>query len=321
MFKEEVSYFKNYHSAPETIKLEQWLDACMNDSPFKEDIEIYRSAIEALKSQGKQEAEIKQELAEKKLTDLKAGLPLVTVGAVCEGSRRMDDVIHRTGWIALDIDGKDNPHIKDFRALRGEIAKIVYVAFCALSVGGQGVWALVRIKEPGRQDDYFQQLLHDFQTRGIFLDHTKGKNPNDARFYSYDPGAIKKSNFKVYDRLPTIIKPKPATLHLAAFKKDVFEYAMKVVREKYGYTFTHPGDMHHSLFQFCSILNYMGVPQKDAEDYIDKHILSLSQITSNCITGPYKQTEYYGQGAPQKIFITEHSGDYNKPNTTEIRNE
>ena len=139
-------------------------------------------------------------------------------------------------------------------------------------------------------------MLHDFKTRGIFLDHTKGKNPNDARFYSYDPEAIIKRDYKVYDRLPNIIKPKNTPLPSITFTADVFEYAKKVVKEKYGYTFTHPGDMHNSLFQFCSILNYKGVPKEDAEDYIDKNIFSLSQITTDCITKPYAQKEYFGKG-------------------------
>ena len=142
----------------------------------------------------------------------------------------------------------------------------------AQSVSGQGVWALLKIKNPERQDDYLQQLLHDFETRGVYLDHTKGKNPNDARFYSYDPEAILKRNFRVYDRLPTLIKPTSKPLKKAA---NVFEYAKKVVMEKYGYTFTHPGDMHQSLFQFCSVLKYKGVPQKHAEEYIDNHLFSL----------------------------------------------
>lgn len=139
MFNEEVSYCKNYSADPETITLEDWLIACKNDSTFKEDIEAYRAELETLKSQGMEPALIKKELSEKGFTAFKAGLPLVTVGAVCEGSRRKEAVVRKTGYIALDIDGQDNPHIQDFKALKSEVAKIIYVAFSALSVGGQGV--------------------------------------------------------------------------------------------------------------------------------------------------------------------------------------
>lgn len=320
MFNEEVSLFNNIKSEPKTIKLFDWLDACINDQKFITDTGKYRSEIETLKSQGFDEAKIKEKLNQKGLSKFKKGLPLVTVGAVCEGGRSMSDVVRKTGWIALDIDGKDNPHLKDFKALRDEISKIIFVAFSALSVGGHGVWALVKIKEPDRQEDYFQQLLHDFKARGIFLDHTKGKNPNDARFYSYDPDAKIKRDFKIYDRLPTIPKQKLKALESITRTENVFELAEKVVREKYGHTFTHSRDMHNSLHQFCSFLNWKGVPRKETEEYIDKNLLSLSKITTNCISGPYEQTEFFGKGAQEQtinVKIDNGDGTYYTLNSTD----
>lgn len=133
---------------------------------------------------------------------VKQSLPLATVGAFCEGGRKMEDVVHRTGWVALDIDPGDNPHIANAAALRNEVAKIKYVAFSALSVSGKGVWALVKIKDPDRQGEHFDQLIKDFSSVGITLDTSKGRNPNDARFLSYDPDAVIKDDFAVYDRLP-----------------------------------------------------------------------------------------------------------------------
>ena len=45
-------------------------------------------------------------------------------------------------------------------------------------------------------------MLADFQHNGIQLDKSKGRNPNDARFYSYDTEAYIAPEFEVYDRLP-----------------------------------------------------------------------------------------------------------------------
>jgi len=97
MFNDQVSYCKNYNSDPETITLEEWLDACKNDSTFKEEIEKYRAGLEALQAKGMEPAQIKKELSEKGLTALKAGLPLIIVGAVCQGSRKTEDVVRKTG--------------------------------------------------------------------------------------------------------------------------------------------------------------------------------------------------------------------------------
>lgn len=304
-FNDDISYFESINSDPETIKLHEWLSACMRDDTYKEEIEEYRNEYNTLKDQGLNEADIKQALNTKGLTDFKRNLPFVTVGAVCKGGRKSNQVTLKTGWIALDIDGKDNPHLTDFEAVRDELSKIIFVAFSCLSVGGNGVWVLVKVEHPESQEDYFQQLLHDFGKRGIILDHTKGKNPNDARFYSYDTDAKIRDDFKVYDRLPSLAKPAhgPYMPYVATSNDgDVFEFAKKFVSEKYGYTFNYPGDMHNSLFQFCAFLNWMGVPQEDTERYIDQNIFSLSKITTNCISSPYSDSEYFGKGANKRTM-------------------
>lgn len=181
MFDTKISIFKTFDAEPKTITLAKWLKVCTKGSKFAKHVKRYRQS-------GDQQ--------------IKKSLPLATVGAVCEGGRRLENVTHRTGWIALDIDAKDNPHIKDAAALRDRLGNIVYVAFAGLSVSGEGVWALVKVKHPQKQPEHFEQLIIDFASRGITLDSTKGKNPNDARFYSYDPAAYIAKNFRIYDRLP-----------------------------------------------------------------------------------------------------------------------
>lgn len=181
MFEEKVSAFKNYYSEPKTITLCQWLKSCKEGSRFAKQVLEYRQTGDER---------------------LKKSLPMVTVGAECSGGRKLENVIHRTGWIALDIDGKDNPGIGSAECLRNEVAKITNVAFVSLSTGGKGVWALVKVSDPMRIPDHFAMLLEDFKTLGIALDRSKGRNPNDARFYSFDPDAIVKVDFTAYNKLP-----------------------------------------------------------------------------------------------------------------------
>jgi len=184
-----VSIFQTFSSEPLTVPLLRWLRACKSgDSRYVKQIEEYRQAGDP---------------------ELKKSLPLATVGAVCEGGRKMENVVTRTGWIALDIDAKDNPHLNNAEHLRDEVAKISNVAFCGLSVSGKGVWSLVKVKHPDRQAEHFEALIKDFSSFGIVLDSTKGRNPNDARFYSYDSDAIIKDSFVIYEKLPPK-QPKPA---------------------------------------------------------------------------------------------------------------
>ena len=173
----------------------------------------------------------------------KKSLPLVTVGCRLTGEkdaekhpdpgtgyRVPEQIAECTGWIALDIDQQDNPHIPDACTLRDELKKIVFVAFAGLSTGGQGVWALVRVSNPNRQAEHFEQLQADFGSNGIKLDSTKGKNAHDARFYSYDPGAWVRGDFRVYDRLPKP-KPKPRTIKRVSTGKDTRSAVETLIQE------------------------------------------------------------------------------------------
>ena len=206
IFDEHISVFERYDSKPKAFTLGGWLKACKNGSEYVEQVQQYRHCLKREIEKGYSIEKAKDRLKDTGEEKLKKSLPLVTVGAVCEGGRRLEHVTTRTGWIALDIDAQDNPHLTDAQHLRDEVAKIANVAFAGVSTGGFGVWALVKVAYPDRQADHFEMLKKDFQQHfGIKLDSSKGKNPNDARFYSYDPGAIIKDSCTVYKKLP----PKP----------------------------------------------------------------------------------------------------------------
>lgn len=183
MYKDSISVFENFYSKPKTITLNQWIKACKYGSRFTNHVVEYRHT---------------------RNQDLKRSLPHATVGAICLGSRDSKDVVTRTGWIALDIDRKDNPYLTNAEHLRDEVAKISNIAFTCLSTGGEGVWALIKVANPDRQAEHFEMLLKDFKAFGITLDSSKGRNPNDARFISYDPGAIIKDSYTVYHKLPPL---------------------------------------------------------------------------------------------------------------------
>lgn len=269
MFNSEISYLETFSSEPRTIILSDWLKAVKDGCKLKDQVIKYRET-------GDQQ--------------IKKSIPTVTVGAVCEGGHSMDKVIKRTGWIALDIDDDHNPEFTDWPFIRDQVGKLKQVAFSALSTSGLGVWALVKISNPMYQDQYFDALQADFSDLGIVLDSTKGRNPNDKRFYSYDPDAIIKSDVKVYKkRILPKIKRTPETSNISyQGGKDVFDRGINYVHNK-GYSFTHGVDMHYSIFHLCCFLNFKGIPQREAESWIDVNVFPLNQIRSNCITEPYKR--------------------------------
>lgn len=181
MIETNISFYRNLKSPSVTIKLIEWIVLNTNKNEFSDLIIDYRRS-------GSHQ--------------LKKTLPLATVGGEFRNGRKLSDLYKQTGWLAIDIDHKDNSHFISAENIRDQIAKISFVAFSCLSVSGKGVWALIKIKDLINQADHFEQLKVDFASLNIHLDPTKGKNPNDARFLSYDPDAILKDDFKVYDRFP-----------------------------------------------------------------------------------------------------------------------
>jgi len=280
----KISYIKTYHAPPQVTTLAKFVRATMNpDSELAQQVKLYRQT---------------------KHKRLKESLPMAIVGAICKGGHARRHVVKRTGWIALDIDAADNPHLKDAAAVRDAVANFGFVAFAGLSVSGRGVWALVRIKDPEKQAKHFEQLQKDFEYFGITLDSSKGANANDKRYYSFDPDAYVADEFTVYDRLPAEKPPAPQpTTKRYTGSKDVFSRGMTHVRNS-GFTFTHGVDMHNSIFQLCSFLNFKGIPQRDAESFINNNVFPLSEIRSNCITAPYKQyVPSYGKGADSSTTV------------------
>src|SRR4051794_39915020 len=115
----DVSYFDDFWSiVPKTINLIEWL----NDDQLKEEVIKLRAVPD--------EAEQKE---------MKKNFPAVTVSGLFS-ERNKKALIKRSGLIAIDIDWKDNKHLKNYKQLRNELKKIQYVAYCAESIRGTGYY-------------------------------------------------------------------------------------------------------------------------------------------------------------------------------------
>ncbi len=270
MFNTEISVFKNIYSEPQTINLRSWILACKQGSRFIKQVMEYRKT---------------------KNEELKKMLPLVTVGAVCSNGRKLEDVQTRTGWIALDIDAKDNQHLPNAEIIRDEISKIKNVAFAGLSTSGKGVWALVKVSNPNRQAEHFEMLIKDFDSFGIKLDTTKGKNPNDARFYSYDPDAIIKGEEILYTKLPPInitnTSKSTTPNNKGRYVSKVFESEITALRNAKN------GSRNETLFKCAATLSGFvasgALNETDVRQSIEQSALSIglkhSEITSTLNSG------------------------------------
>jgi hypothetical protein len=194
----KVSWFNNYMDpapAGETTLL-RWLTG----SKLKEQVQQIRLAPD-------------KATADK----LKALLPAITPSGTF--SRRTDkDLIAHSGFICLDIDLKGNEKIRNYRQLKAQLSNIRQVAYCGLSVSGNGYFALIPIAYPEKHLQHFLALEAAFAKIGIRLDE-KCKNLSRLRGYSYDPDAYFNHYAEPFTGLleyPN--RPKPANFQRPSFQ-------------------------------------------------------------------------------------------------------
>lgn len=134
----------------------------------------------------------------------KASLPAITPSGVFS-YRSEKNLIEHTGFLAFDVDEKDNRHLSNFDKFKEQISNIVCVAYCGISVRGKGYWGLIPIPKstPEEHRYRFAALSIFFKSYGIVIDES-GKDICRLRICSWDPEAYYNHLAKLY---PNMLKP------------------------------------------------------------------------------------------------------------------
>jgi len=128
----------------------------------------------------------------------KQSLPAITVSGVFDGSHKAERLKSHSGLICIDIDRKDQT--KDMKKIFNELQYFRNIAYLGRSCSGEGLFAIVPIKEPQKHLGHFLALQKDFANRGIVID-ANCKNINRLRYYSYDPEAYYNIKAETYTNL------------------------------------------------------------------------------------------------------------------------
>jgi len=88
-----------------------------------------------------------------------------------------------SGWVQIDIDGKDNPNFTPLE-LKQKLSSWPFVGYCGYSVSGKGVWGLAPTNLP--LDTSFIYTKQYAQKEGLRVDISKGKANAELRFISFD---------------------------------------------------------------------------------------------------------------------------------------
>lgn len=151
--------------------------------------------------------------------DLKKQVPVAIMQGVCPTA-------HDTGFtayadlICLDID-TEKPHkgtngnewISNLpggweQAKTDIIARIPYVAYCGLSIGGHGLFVLVPVTDGRNHAAHWRALCSAFRTQGLHIDMAT-KNPARKRIISLDPNAYYNHAAQVYEAVEDEAPPMP----------------------------------------------------------------------------------------------------------------
>ena len=120
--------------------------------------------------------------------------------------------------IAIDIDADDNPTLS-VDNMKEIVTKLPFVRYCAMSVGGKGIYCLIPFsKEYANKDNFkevFNALQKDFKDMGITIDK-QCWNYNRQRYVSYDTNEYWNDHCILYKKKITIPTRKRPQISLRA---------------------------------------------------------------------------------------------------------
>lgn len=222
-------------------------------------------------------------------------LPSLTISAVCKIWRKLDNVVAHTGLLNIDIDQKSNSHIKDWEALRDQLFKLNGVLVAFVSVSGNGVTFVVRVR-PEQHKDTFFSIVDELKTHmGIQADAGL-HDVTRLRFVSHDPNCRIRYDF---DNVP-ILEPSPTYLQnkknfgsqdMVLEPSDEADsehnYNEAVKKAEINYQFTQ-GQKWNFLVSVAGSCNVMGMSEKYCIAQTIKRYSGKSEATDKQLADPIK---------------------------------
>ena len=269
----EVSIFENYLAkTPKNINLLVWL----NSKKYFNEVEKIRKTID-----------------EKTKKQLKSKLPAITPSGRFS-KRRSDCLTKHSGLLQFDIDFKDNNHIKNYKNLKQQVRNIKEVAYCGLSVSGNGYWGLIPITNPEKHKQHFEALYIKFQELGINIDKTCS-DVSRLRGYSYDDNAYFNHQATKFNQ---VINPKEKLsklkkIYISSYQNNTsfFQKISKI--QEYRITIANSYDDWFKIA--CALANEFGENGRNYFHVISQYHIKYSfRYTENqynhCLKNKYSYT-------------------------------
>ena len=268
----EVSCFKNCLTAdnPKPVNLLSWL----NSDKYREKVEQIRNIED-----------------KEKRDQLKKLLPAITPSGLFI-RREVEFLTIHSGFIAIDVDFKENQHITNFFELKEQLKKLQNIAYCGLSVSGAGYWGLIPISNPDKHKAHFQALQQDFKRLGILLDDS-GSDVCRLRIYSFDPEAHFNHNAKPYTKI-FVPQPKTAPRYSTPTTGDNREKVEKIISELALHQIDITSNYEDWLRLACAFCNEFGTSGRGYFHNVSKYYNKYdpdetNRMYDNCLNKDYSK--------------------------------
>ena len=116
---------------------------------------------------------------------IKSTLPAASLSGRFSPPRASSNLIEHSGFVCVDIDGKDNPG-QDMGQMKTRLSRCENIAYIAFSVSGKGLFCIIPITTPSRHGAHVSAMQRDFARVGITID-AACKDVCRLRVLSYDP--------------------------------------------------------------------------------------------------------------------------------------
>ena len=181
--KIKVSLFENYQSTESECEIE--LSEFVLSSKWRSQVSAIRTEPDNTK---------------RRL--MKIVLPAITPSGLFK-KRCSSGLIQHSGIICVDIDGCENPDVKNWDEIKSLISNLPGLWFAGLSASGNGLFALFRLKYPEKHKEHFSALTMDLKRLGIIVDQS-GSDVCRLRGVSYDEKPFFNPSASTYDEYRTI---------------------------------------------------------------------------------------------------------------------
>lgn len=219
---------------------------------------ITRNLLELLTSReyAGQVSKIRQEKDAAKQKKLKQNMPAFTPSGIFNAGGD-NSIVSHSGLICIDIDRANNEDVVNFGDLKQLIKVIPYVAYCGLSVRGEGYFCLIPIKSTDKHRQHFRSLEMDFKRCGIVIDPC-GINVGRKRFVSDDEKPYINQDAETYTMIveKEFKRNQPSPGHVRLKETDEYFDKMIAVIEKEKVDITYDYEKWFAIA--CVLANYFG---------------------------------------------------------------